>query len=85
MVERTYVEESISYSLPVVFLAVLRLQRQNTNSRATNRIKTAHDMTKAISVGVAIACCSLTKLAPTNKNNKYVINIPTLNFIKYNI
>jgi len=65
MVKRTYVEESISYSLPVVFLAVLRLQRQKINKSATNRMKTAHDMTRAISVGVAIACCSFTKFAPT--------------------
>lgn len=71
MIWRTYVEESISYSLLVVFLTVLRLQRQNTNNKATNKIKTAHDMTKAISVEVAIACCSLTKFVPTKKKKNY--------------
>jgi len=77
MVWRTYVEESISYSLLVVFLAVLRLQRQNTKSKATKRINTTHDMIRAISVGVAIACCSFTKFAPTknkNYNNLIIYN-----------
>jgi hypothetical protein len=58
--------------LLVVFFAVLRLQRQNTNNKATNKIKTAHDMTRAMRVGVAIACCSLTKFAPTKNKQKNI-------------